>query len=304
MTIEVINPEEVFKLLQEELPADLLNNIFVAGSLAAAYHYRHQLTTAGVKTKDADLVLHPAGNAAVGATIAMKLMDEGWRPRMFAGFEPGTEATPPDQCPAIRLYPPKHERYFIELLIVPTDGVQGREWQKVKVGDDYYGLPMFEFMALLAHGRQKSDPLEYADSSMMALANLLSHPDLDNDDPMSTPVAGRDIHRSSKDLGRILALAHLTKVAELDEWAGKWLDALKEVFEPRWVELASNVGDGLRKLLADAERFEEAHHTCDDNFLHGLGVTEEQLRATAKRVIKLVIEPVEQAGRKAQTVAT
>lgn len=59
-----------------------------------------------------------------------------------------------------------------------------------------------EFMALLAYGRRKSETIEYADSSMMALANLLSHPELDNDDPMSAPVAGRDIHRVRQAISR------------------------------------------------------------------------------------------------------
>ena len=250
MNVEItINPQEVFELLEQELPPGVFGCILVAGSLAAAYHYRGQLTEDGVKTKDADLILHPADKAAAGSVVAEKLLDDGWKPRMSSEFVPGTETTPANQCPAIRLYPPTHDRYFIELLIVPSEGVRGREWQKVNVGGQYYGLPTFEFMALLTHRRRQSGKIEYADPAMMALANLLSHPELDNDPPMSTLVAGREIHRSSKDLGRILALAHLTDPDELDTWVEAWLDALKAEFPARWVAL-------LRRTLApDCERY-------------------------------------------------
>lgn len=299
MTVELIQPEQVFALLEQELPSEVFDSVFVAGSLAAAYHHREALTDRGVKTKDADLVLHPASNTAAAASIARKLIDAGWTARSLSGRHPGTASTPADRLPAIRLHPPGHERYFVELLIVPDGAVRGKAWKAVNVGGDYYGLPMFEFMALLSRGRRSSAKLEYADPCMMALANALSHEVLDQDPPMSTPVENRDIHRSSKDLGRVLALAWLTELDELDAWAGAWEAALRETFPSRWHGLARRVGSGLRALVANDERFDEAHHTCNVGLLGGKGVTLAQLHATARQFIALVVQPVEAAGAQA-----
>ncbi len=296
VSTEVIDPAEVFELLARELPDGVLDSVFVAGSLAAAYHHRDELTERGVKTKDADLVLHPADNHLAAAAIAQKLLDADWQPRHLPGLGPGDADTPADELPAIRLYPPDHQRYFVELLIVPSPEVRGKRWRPVNVGGAYYGLPMFEFMALLARGRRRGGAIEYAAPAMMALANALSHPELDRLPPMSTPVGGREIHRSSKDLGRVLALAWLAGPDELDRWADEWLDALRAVFTDRWHSLASGVGGGIRALCEDDERFDEAHHTCVVGLLGGKGVTQIALRATARELVSLVLNRVEAEG--------
>lgn len=54
-----VDPRALFARLRAELPADVIDHIVVIGSLAAAYHHAEQVR-GGVKTKDADLVIHPA----------------------------------------------------------------------------------------------------------------------------------------------------------------------------------------------------------------------------------------------------
>jgi hypothetical protein len=108
--------------------------------------------------------------------------------------------------------------------------------------------------------RQRSESgLEYAHPRMMALANLLSHPALCNH-VMSTSIGGRDVHRSSKDLGRVLALARLATRAETETWSALGHDALTRCFPTRRAELSNRVGSGLRALLDDDRRFDEAWH--------------------------------------------
>jgi len=300
MSETLVDPRDLLGRLARELPPELHEQVFVAGSLAAACHHAARLAGGGVRTKDADLVVRPSGNTRGAQAIALRLLDLGWRHRKEGAFLPGTETTPADKLPAIRLYPPDHKDYFVELLIVPGDERPGaKPWVHVELDDGWYGLPGFEFLALTEIGRVPfGGGLFYAHPSMMALANLLSHRTL-SDHTMSSPIGGRpDIHRHAKDLGRVLALAHLEPRQEMDTWEIRWLGGLRLAFRDRWPELARTVGDGLRALLTDGT-FEEAHHCCIVGLLAGTGVSEANLRATAERLFVDVIEPVEEAGRAA-----
>ncbi len=177
---------------------------------------------------------------------------------------------------------------------MPHSQVRGREWQPVRVGGVYFGLPMFEFMALLQVGHRSTEhDIAYAKPSMMALANLLSHPNLSKGVTMSSEIEGQTIHRSAKDLGRVLAIAWLTSPTELDEWSKEWAEALHTVFPDRWHELAMQAGEGLRALLRDKEIFVEAHYTCSIGLLAGKNVSPTALAATARQLLQLVVEPLE-----------
>lgn len=295
MSTGTVDPRALFARLRGELPADVIDHIVVIGSLAAAYHHADQVR-GGVKTKDADLVIHPAGHTIAAQEIATRLLQRGWRERP-RDREPGTASTPPDELPAIRLYPPDHDDYFVELLMVPAGETPGaKPWVSVELPGGYYGLPGFEFLALTMVDRQRGrDGIDYAHPAMMALANLLSHRELRHH-VMSAPIGGRLVERYAKDLGRVLALARLASREDVEAWAPRWLFALQECFPTRWPELAESVGAGLRALLDDAA-FEEAWHCCNVGLLANMGVTETQLRAIARQVIADAIEPVEARGR-------
>ena len=73
--------EALFAKIAGELPADLLGHVYVAGSLAAVCHYAETLGRGGVKTKDADLVIHPAGDSESAKSVAERLLAAGWRRR-------------------------------------------------------------------------------------------------------------------------------------------------------------------------------------------------------------------------------
>ena len=95
-------------------------------------------------------------------------------------------------------------------------------------------------------------------------------------------------------VGRVLALVWLESRGEVDTWSERWEYALRTCFPTRWRELAARVGSGLRALLADADRFEEAWHCCNVGLLAGHGVTMDQLRATADQLLGDVIVLVEE----------
>jgi len=74
-----LNPNVIFDMIAHHVPPELRGNVVIIGSLAAAYHYRHALKSDGVNTKDADVVVQPAGALFKCAEIANKLLSLGWR---------------------------------------------------------------------------------------------------------------------------------------------------------------------------------------------------------------------------------
>lgn len=290
-----VDPREIIALLAAELPPDVRDHVFVVGSLAGACHHADLIRGGKVKTKDADLVVHPASRASSAAVIARRLIREGWRHK-DSTRAPGRAPAPVGELPFIRLYPPDHDRYFVEILVAPPGEGAGVAQLCVELDDGWYGLPTFEFLILTTVDRERSrDGLEYAHPSTMALANLLSHPVLGHH-VMSTQVEQRDIHRSSKDLGRVLALARLASREETEGWSLRWQSALAACFPQRWQALARSAGDGLRALLADDVRFDEAWHCCNAGLLAGMGVTQDQLRMIALQLLEDAIAPLEASG--------
>jgi hypothetical protein len=282
--------DALFARIAGEIPADLLNHLYIAGSLAAACHYAGTLTSHTVRTKDADLVIHPAGDTTSARSIAERLLAAGWRRKENCA----PRDSPVDELDAIRLYPPTHSDYFVEFLNLPSAGQHGKRWLAVELDDGWYGIPSFEFLSLTSFERERTTSgVEYATPAMMALANLLSHPSLGSA-MIGTLVEGRSILRSAKDLGRVLALAWLEGRSGTEAWLPLWRRALKFCFPDRWQNLAGQVGSGLRELLGDDDAFEQAFHSCAYGLLVGKNVELDQLRAAGERLLVDVIGPLEE----------
>ncbi len=286
-----LDPKRLFGRIAEDVPRPLRRHVFIVGSLAAAYHFRTELEGRAVNTKDADLVVHPAGDVGSAKRLAIRLLELGWRRTGECFPSPGPR--PADTLRAIRLYPPRSEEYFLELLGLPAPG-QSKPvvWVPVRFSGGWFGVGCHRFMRLNASRRQKSsEGLEYAAPSMMALANLLSHSRI-GAQRMSAPVGGRSILRSAKDLGRVLALAWLSGRPGTVRWLADWRPALRESFPKRWRSLARTAGSGLEEMLESPEALEEARVTTDVGLLSGRGVTAENLRAVGRRLLEDVIRPL------------
>jgi hypothetical protein len=295
-----LRPEVLFELVASHVPRELQPHILIIGSIAAAYHHRDSLYHDGITTKDADVMIQPAGAINECQTIAQRLLDGKWRRVEKAegrGCFPRDSEDHPD-LRAIRLWPPSSDAYFVELLALPAiSQVERLKWIPIKLADGWYGLPSFRFLGLVQHDRKMSSSgLMYASPVMMALANLLSHPRLGHE-RMSEPIDGRSLLRSAKDLGRVLALARLTARDELAAWASAWKHALERSFPEEHRALARRAGDGLRALLADPDALDEARHTADVGLLHGYQITAEQLAAIGRQLLVDAIEPLEREGR-------
>jgi len=132
-----LNPKMLFQLVASHLPDDLHDNVLIVGSLAAAYFYRDRIETGSINTKDADVVVRPAGALAECERIADRLLEDKWRhvPNERKPVESSAEI---QNAPVVRLYPPNTEAFFIELLGLPELG-QGEQktWQPLKLQSGY-----------------------------------------------------------------------------------------------------------------------------------------------------------------------
>lgn len=170
-----LDPAPLFDLIARQVPSHLHENLLIVGSLAAAYHFRSRLNGAGVNTKDADIIIYPAGAMAECKEIAEGLLAHGWRPHPKC--YPNPRPDPAEALRAVRLYPPDADFYFVELLAFP-DRCQTslKTWVPLELADGWYGMPSFRFLGLTGFSVQTSDEgLRYAAPSMMALSNLLAH---------------------------------------------------------------------------------------------------------------------------------
>lgn len=285
------NPSAMMKLVALHVPPELRDHMLLVGSLAAAYHYRSALTQ-DVATKDADIIIQPAGALDACREIAMRLVDLGWVHRVDRERPPGRDSHAPN-LPAVRLYPPSSTSYFVELLSMPAPGqVSAVQWQAIQLNSGWYGVPSFRFMSLLELEQQTSEQgIRYASPRMMALANALAHRQVGRD-LMSGKIGGRQLLRSAKDLGRILGVAWLEKRTALEAWSEGWADALRVCFPSEWRELAAHAGDGLRELLAREDVLEQAHHSLSYGLLQGKAVTVDMVRAVGEQLVSEVIEPL------------
>ncbi len=247
-----------------------------------------------------DCVIYPRAKAVpAGQQVTNALLASNWKPETGGKFsEPGNSETLDQDLPAVRLYPPDSSQWFVELLTVPaSENEYGRQFTRIQVLATtdkttiwHFGLPSFRFLALTQWKPFKSEfGICYARPSMMALANLLEHPSIGTA-TMNIPIAGRTIKRSNKDIGRVVALAYLSGVDELEGWSQEWQQALNEIFPESYADLISKIGSGLECLLQSEEDREEATHTCNSGLLASTPITPNQFKIIIQRLQQDVIE--------------
>lgn len=296
----LVDPREVLRQVAGALPGDLRKKVIVVGSLAAGYHYFADSEREQVRTKDVDCLLSPHIRAvATGQRIAERLFQAGWMLRTEGDWNrPGGPDTPDDQLPLIRLRPAQESPWFIELLGAPAPGQRGeRKFRRLVTSHGHFSICSFGYLGLVEYDPEMTEfGLRIAHPEMMALANLLHHPQI-RADTMSGLIRERRIKRSNKDLGRVLAIAYLAERENenaLRNWPERCLQALKATFPERWRKLARTADSGLVQLLRPEhhEDLEQAHHTCVNGLLAGLNPDLEELRITGERLLQDVFRPL------------
>jgi hypothetical protein len=285
------------------LPSDVRCHVIIIGSLAAGYHFFAGDGARAIRTKDVDCLFSPHSKAVAAATeVTDQLIKAAWTLREdLAWGQPGHEMDPDDKLPMVRLRPPGEtaNQWFLELLSAPPHfepGSPGKKLRRVQTSIGHFAICSFDFLALAewrpletAHGARIARP------EMMALANLLHHPEI-----ADTRIVGTDYKRSNKDLGRVLALAYLTVqrdrrdgTEEFDAWASRMWQALQEKFGNQAPRLAARAGAGLRALLAKPTDLDQALRIANLGLLASIDVSIEAFRATGARVLVEVIEELE-----------
>lgn len=305
--MQTVSPAKVLRAIAEAVPECCRDKIIVIGSLAAGYYFFSDRAGMEVRTKDAYCLLSPRVEAVPsGIAITEQLMDAGWTFNSASGRNRlGDAETPDAHLPAVRLFPPGESEWFIELLTVPENSAsRGRKWLRIETRHGHFGLPSFGFLSLPNYDPILTELGIYiARPEMMALANLLEHPEIGTD-VMSAGFAGvTNIKRSNKDLGRVLALARLAEASHEDAllaWPAIWLLAMKDRFPAEWRELARRAGQGLRALLASPPDLEQALHTCVNGLLASNPPTLTILRITGQRLLTDVIESLEKEAERKQ----
>lgn len=299
------SPYQTLRQLAAALPEEVRGDLIIVGSLAAAARFASPDDDEPVRTKDVDCLLSPHLHAqASGRKTAEALLAKNWRVRPGTPWsQPGDANTPLEQLPVVRLVPPGENRWFVELLSSPEKGQQvNRKLDRLETDFGDFALCSFRFMALTEIDPITTETgLKIARPEMMALSNLLHHPQLGNE-TMSGQIEGRTIRRSSKDLGRVLTLAFLAYRDDdegIDCWPASWSTALRSAFpkdSERWL---STIGSGLEQMLQSqhAEYLEEAHHTCVSGLLARYRPSFATFQALGRRVMGELIEPARQSAR-------
>jgi hypothetical protein len=295
----LVNPREVLEEIIAAVPLDTRKNLTIIGSLAVGLRYENQIQGMAVRTKDADCLLSPRMEAVdAGRAIAEELIRAGWTPDTTNPLNvPGDQYTPMDELPVVRLCPPNGAKWFMELLAVPEAPQDtGRTFEKLPTSIGYFVLPSFGSLAVAAFDPEHRMSISIARPEMMALANMLGHPEI-LPKTMSRPFHGREIKRSNKDLGRVLAIALLAE-RELEDallsWPDAWLTALEAVYPDDFSNQVIRAGDGIRALLSPEHvaDFDEAHHTCVYGLLSSNPPTKEKLRLAGERLLEDAINPL------------
>lgn len=296
---KLVSPRTVLEKIADAIPVDCRRNIIIIGSLAAGFCFFGKDAALMVSTKDADCLLSPRVRAIpAGIAITERLFEAKWTFRADREWpEPGKATTADARLPAVRLNPPGTSDWFIELLTVPDSSSDRKQnWVRLHTSFGDFGLCSFGFLTLVNY-KPILTPLGIyvARPELMALANLLEHPEV-RPETMKGLIGGREIKRSNKDLGRVLAIAKLSirqNEDSLFEWPAQWQRAMQARFPKDWRDSARRAGAGLRRLLGQPNDLEEARHTCAFGLLASMPPTVGQLLITGRRLLADAIEPLE-----------
>lgn len=290
-----ITPRDVLQQVAQAIPEHVRGDIIIVGSLAASYQL---LRDSGqvIRTKDVDGMLAPHARAMVSATLVTeRLLGDGWEPQSTPAYDlPGTADTRDERLAVVRLHPPGVTEWFLELLgapseVTPEPNSSGRISRRLQTSGGHFALPSFAYLGLAQFQPTMSEfGILIALPEMMSLANLLHHPAI-GDAVMGQLFADRQIKRSNKDLGRVVALSFLANQQDedaLERWPSRWREALAEMAPGHTERLMMAAPAGLHALLASAPDIEQALHTVNFGLLAATPLLPTQFVIALRRLVQ------------------
>ena len=296
-----LTPAQVMQQVAQAMPPECRANVIIIGSLAAGYHFFGDDRNRAIRTKDVDAMFSPHALAAGAARqVTETLMAADWTMRQDSQWgQPGDANTPADQLPLVRLRPPHQAQWFLELMCAPSaqsDGNLVKTLDRVETQAGHFALCSFGFLGL-AELEPLPSPwgVRYARPEMMALANLLHHPAIGSATISGDFFGTQPVKRANKDLGRVLALAHLCLERDpdaMEHWSEAWRTALHRRYPERAPALMAQVGLGMLALMGSSEDMDQAVRTCSLGLLRSMDVGRDALEATARRLMAEAVEPL------------
>ena len=303
-TNDLLSPEEVLEQVAQALPEKLRENVIIIGSLAAGYYFFAADGNAGIRTKDVDCMLSPHVSAvSAAAEVTHRLRSCAWTQREDARFGSAGDASVPDEkLPMVRLHPPTGTQWFLELMSAPPPYVHRgpmKQFERITTAEGDYAICSFGYLGLVEWEPLKtSTGIKIARPEMMALANMLHHPRISDQ-----LIDGTNDKRSNKDLGRVLALAHLTisrdraRGTELfEEWPKSMYAALNDKFAEHAGDLAAHAGSGIAQLLSSPQDLNQALAIANRGLLACLDIDLAAIAATGRRLQADVLDRLAKYG--------
>ena len=131
-----LDPQAVLSKLKAAIPRRHHDELVVVGSLAAACHFPKQLSGNPINTKDADIVVRPAGSIGACRELAEELLTLGWVHRREPAFAPQPSRSSPAAKPYVKLKMPGEGEFFIEFLGTPKkDERRAKHEAEIKLRD-------------------------------------------------------------------------------------------------------------------------------------------------------------------------
>jgi hypothetical protein len=295
-----LNAHVVLHKLALALPKKHHSNIIIVGSLSAAAQLIQDADTE-LRTKDIDGMLTPNATAVISAKeIATTLINEGWEPRVNTEKydHPADGTTPQDKLPVVRLKPPCQgkDEWFLELLGAPPELAPDAEGktrysERVETPHSHFEIPSFAYLGVTQFKPVRhASGLQLASVATMALSNLLHHPQIE-EKRMSDPMDGRLIKRANKDLGRVVAMAHLCDQLDetaVEQWPHIWQQAVQELRAPESTRAKlDTINTGMQALLDSYEDQLEALHSVNFGLLSSQPMDMRQFNIAIRRYLQL-----------------